>query len=149
MLVALLDQQPGFLGIARCPRCIIALASLHANQRPAAVELFAEQFKLQLAGPQACSRVSHRHPDAAIPDDDMAGAILSLRNKPLEAGVRQWMVFDMHAHAFDARVQARTLGHRPALQGSAQFQPEVVVQIACCMSLNHKTEGSARLAGTA
>ncbi len=105
LLVVGLDQEP------------LLLVALHvrAHQIPHAGELFALQFELELALAIGLGGVALWNPDTAIPDDHLPGAIVPVRDAPLEAGVIQRMVFDVHRQPPDLGVQARPLGNRPAL----------------------------------
>ena len=47
-----------------------------------------------------------------------------------EAAVLERMVLDLHREPLVRRIEARPLGHRPALQHAVELQPEVVVQMA-------------------
>jgi len=88
---------------------------VRAHQIPHAGELFALQFELELALAIGLGGVALWNPDTAIPDDHLPGAIVPVRDAPLEAGVIQRMVFDVHRQPPDLGVQARPLGNRPAL----------------------------------
>ena len=113
---------------------------MHAHQRPAALEFFAMQFKLELSAFEARDGVTHRRPQAAVPDDDIACSVLFGWNLAFKVGVGKRMVFHMHAHALDSRVETGPLGNSPTFQRALQFQPEVIVQIACCMLLDDKCQ---------
>ena len=122
-VVAVLDQQPGGFRFAG--------ARLHAHQRPQAGELGAVQAELQLALGQAGARRGYAAgglPAAAVPDDDAPAAVLPGRNLALEVVVVDRVVFDLHRQPLVARVQARALGHGPAVHGAVQLQPQVVMQ---------------------
>src|SRR5690606_686502 len=117
-IVALLDQQPLLL--------VAAAGQAGPHQRPIACQLLADQGELELARRIARRRVALRLPDALIPDDHVSGTVAALGDAALEAGVIQRVIFDVHGQALVARVQARTLGYRPALQRAVQLQTEVV-----------------------
>src|SRR4030095_9968131 len=139
-VVALLDQQPRLLALVGVP--------VHAPQGPAALQLLAVEAELQLAGPVTRLRVADRFPGAAVPDDDVAGAVLARGNRALAPRVIERMVLDVHRHPLVGRVEARALGHRPALQRALELEPEVVVQTAGGVLLDHERErwADARLA---
>src|SRR5690606_39286748 len=48
------------------------------------------------------------------------------------------MVLDLHRHALDRRIQARTLGHGPAAQHVADLEAEIVVAAAGVVQLDHE-----------
>src|SRR5690606_40392684 len=75
--VPLLDQQP------------VLLAALRLHEGPAAEQLVATQLEEQLALLEALVRILDRHPDAAIPYDHLAGAVVALRDHALEVGDRK------------------------------------------------------------
>ncbi|ALL69057.1 hypothetical protein K788_00023980 [Paraburkholderia caribensis MBA4] len=88
------------------------------------------EAKHQLASAHARLRVTDGLPCAAVPHDDAAGAVLLLRNRPLELRILDGMVFHVDGHAFFLRVIARALGYGPRQQHAFMLQPEVVVQPA-------------------
>src|SRR5690606_9773958 len=104
--------------------------------------LFALQAELELAALVGRSGIAVGLPDAAVPDDHIARAVLPGRNAALEAAVVQWMVFHMHGQALVAGIQARTLGHCPALQGAVQLPWEVVAQAPGSVLLDNATPGA-------
>ena len=127
--VFFLDQQPG--------RLFFSLA-LHADQHPFALQFVTCKAELQIAVPVTGARVAHRFPRAAVPDDDLAGAILLGGDFAFEDVVGHRMVFYLDRHALDLRIQARAFGNRPALHGALEFEPEVVMQVAGPVFLNHE-----------
>src|SRR5690606_33125720 len=128
---------------------VSAARQVGAHQGPVAGELLALQAELELAAPVALVRIAVGLPDAAIPDDHIARAVLPGRNGALEAGVVQRMGFHVHGQALVLGVQAWALGHRPALQGAVQFQAEVVVQTAGVVLLDDETQGATLAAALA
>ena len=69
-------------------------------------------------------------PRAAVPEHDGAAAVLALGDDAFEAAVLERVVLDLHREALVRRVEARPLGHGPALQDAVELQAEVVVQAA-------------------
>ena len=128
-LVLLLEQKPRVLPIT-------GLANAH--QLPQAGQLFAVQPKDELALLHALARVADRFPRAAIPDDDVAGAVLLRRDRAFERTVRDRMVLDMDRHALFGGVVARSLRHRPRPQHAVELEPEVVVQPGGRVLLDHE-----------
>ena len=118
---------------------------MHANQRPVALQLFAVQFELELAGAIAFARVAERLPGAAVPHDDGARAVLLGRDHAFEFAVLQRVVLDMDGHSLVVWIEARSLRHSPAFQRTVELEPEVIVQPARGMLLDHIAERAAGL----
>ncbi|MNP00467.1 hypothetical protein D3C76_922580 [compost metagenome] len=76
-----------------------------AKQIPGAVEFFALQAKAQLAFGVGLAGVAFGFPDAAVPDDDVACAVVAFGNVAFEIGVVQGVIFDMHGQAAHFGVQ--------------------------------------------
>src|SRR6185312_14231022 len=120
LLVALLDEEPRLLALV--------LVAVHAHQRPAPVELLAVELELELAFTVALARIAEGQPFAAVPNDHGASAVLPGRDHALEARVGERMVLHVHRHAPHVRIEARALGHRPALERAVELEAEVVMQ---------------------
>src|SRR3546814_10582581 len=75
-------------------------------------------------------------PRAAIPEHHRAAAILALRDDAFEIAIAERVVLGMDREAPVRRVQARALGHGPALQHAVELEAEVVVQPACGVLLD-------------
>ena len=127
--IALLDEQP---------RLLFFVVLLDPHQHPAAVQLVAVQVELEVALAQALVRIAHRTPEALVPDDDLARAVLLRGDGAFEAGIRQRVILDVDRHALFLRIEARALGHGPAHQRAVEFEPEVVVQPARPVLLHHE-----------
>src|SRR6185295_16285974 len=87
LVVLLLDEQP--LLAVGVPR------SSHADERPAAAQLLAEELELQLARAVRLEGIAVGLPRAAVPEDDRAAAVLALRDDPLERSVLDRVVLDV------------------------------------------------------
>src|SRR5687768_9485580 len=98
----------------------------------------AAQFKLQLTVAITLVRVLERNPRSPVPDDDFARAILSGRDLAFKTVVGNRMVFNVNRHAFVIRIEARSFRHGPALHGSVEFKPEVVMQTGGPVLLDNK-----------
>ena len=96
-LVALLDQQPRLLALVT--------SAAHPYQRPTALQFFALQLELQLALTIAFAWISIRNPNAAIPHDDGARAVLPRRDHAFKGCIGERVIFDMHRHALVGRIQ--------------------------------------------
>src|SRR5690606_19966784 len=116
LAIAVLDQQPGGL--------FLGFAALHAYQGPAPAQLGAVQVELQVPVAVTLAGVAYRHPDALVPYDDLARAILALGDFPLELVVGNGVVFYLDGHALDRWIETGALGHRPAFHRAIEFQPE-------------------------
>ncbi len=135
VVVVLLDQQPCLVtGLAAIT------AAVCPDQVPASLELFAVELELEMAPFVPVLRIADRLPRAAIPDDDGARAVLMRRNDALEGAVLQRMVFDVHREPLLVRVEAWALGDRPAQQHAIELQPEVVMELARRVFLDHEGE---------
>ncbi len=134
LVVALLDQQPILAPL-------IGGLSSHAYQRPFAVQLFA--FQLEFEGTLAVCRVGvgvRGDPGAAIPQQHRAAAVFALRNNSLELTVIERVVLDMDRQSLFSRIEARPLGHRPALQDAVELEAEIIMEPARRMLLDDKAE---------
>jgi hypothetical protein len=68
--------------------------------------------------------------DAAIPDDDFAGAILLRRDHAFERGIVVWVVFGLRGKALLAAFERRSFRHGPGQQHAVAFEAKVVMQLA-------------------
>ena len=123
-----------------------------AHQVKTAIQPLAVQHEGQLALPHASVRVVERLPCAAVPRLDGPGAVLSIRNGALEAGVVDRVVFHVRCDVLNRRIERRSLAHRPTPQHAAVLQPEVPVQAGAMrlVLLHHehrRVVGGAGLAG--
>jgi hypothetical protein len=131
VIVFLLDQQPW--------RLLFATA-LHPHERPAAMHLVPVQRELDAALGKACARVFQRLPGTLVPDDHLAGAVLLGRNRAFEVRVRDRVVLDLHGHPLVVRVVAGAFRHGPAFHRAVELEPEIVVQAAGPVLLDHEGE---------
>jgi hypothetical protein len=111
---------------------------------PSPRELVAAELELEVALAQPGVRVADRLPAPAVPDDDAAGSVLALRNRTLEFGVLERMVLRLDRHPLVGGTQARSLGDRPALEDAVQLEPEVIVETARGVLLDHVAQLGAR-----
>ena len=77
------------------------------------MKFFAVQAKFQVARAKRQPRVAEWLPRPAIPNDDLACAVLLIGNFALERRVRNRVIFDGNGHAFVFRIKARPFRHRP------------------------------------
>src|SRR5206468_6850761 len=73
-----------------------------------------------------------------VPQHDRAAAIFALRDRPLEGAIVERMVLGTHGKAVFARIEARALGHRPALEHAVELQPKVPVKPGGVVLLDDK-----------
>src|SRR5205814_3544308 len=101
-------------------------ANLH--EAPPAVQLLALERERESAFLHAGARVVDRLPGPVVPHDDAAPAVLAFRNHAFEVRVLDGMVLGLHREALLARIEARALRHRPALERPVELETEVVMQ---------------------
>src|SRR5258708_26973488 len=133
--IAFLDQEPSLL-----TRFAAVLAAVCSHQRPAALELIAVEPELEMSLFVACDRISAGNPRPAIPHHHRAGPVLVGRDDALEAAVFERMVFDVDREPLVLRIETRALGYRPAQQHAAELEPEVVMQAARSVLLDHERQ---------
>ncbi len=75
---------------------------------------------------------------AAIPDLDAAGAVVPGRDLALEGRVRERVVLDVDGEVLRAGLERHALRDRPAGERAVSLEPEVVVEPASIMALNHE-----------
>src|SRR2546421_39839 len=91
--------------------------------------------------------------DLELPAFARAGAVLALRDIPLEGRVVERVVLDVNGEMLLAWLERHALRHRPARERSVAFEPEVVVEPARVVTLDHEdrilrlTFAGKRLAG--
>src|SRR5215475_12027479 len=130
--VRFLDEQPALvIPVFRAP-C--------AYQRPAAVELLAFEFELEMPLLVGLPSIRLRRPGSAIPDHDRPGAVFLGRDDPLELTILERMILNVHRQALVVGIEARALRHRPAQQYAIEFETEVVVHTPRGVLLNDEAE---------
>ena len=100
--VVLLDQQP-----------VIVRATLRLHQRPAAPELVSLEVEEQLALLHSFGGVLDRSPKPPIPHDRRPRTVAAFRDHPLEVGVFQRMVLNVHGQPLVRLAGRGPLRHRP------------------------------------
>ena len=147
-VVALVDEQPLLAAVLvvasrpprgpRAPRPLVrTIVNRPRSFSPASVNLSSPS---STAAP-AVGRLRLGGPGAPVPDDDVAAAVLALRDHALEVEVLDRVVFHVHGHAPGARVERRTLGHGPRDEDAVDLQPEVVVQPGRAVALDDEPPG--------
>src|SRR5262249_24102742 len=77
-------------------------------------------------------------PAPGAPHPPRPPAVLALGNGALEAAVFERMILHLHGEALVGGVEARALGHRPALERAVELEPEIVMEMAGCVLLDHE-----------
>ncbi|MNO66020.1 hypothetical protein D3C76_567990 [compost metagenome] len=114
-----------------------------ADQVPAARELLPFQAKLQMPAGHSLVRIADGYPVPLVPDDDIAGAVVTRRYIALEFRVVQRVILHLDGKTFHRRIEAGSLGHGPALEHAVQLQAEVIVQVAGVMLLDDERQAAA------
>jgi hypothetical protein len=137
--VTVLQQQP-LVAFRR--------TSLDPHQGPLPEHLLSEELERQLSPFQGLDRVIaglDEFPGALVPDDDVSGTIVPLRDHPLEGGVVVGMVLRHHGQPFVCRVIRRPPRYRPRFQNAFHLEAEVVVELRGVVLLDDKDRLLARL----
>ena len=126
VVVVLVQQEP------------VPVASAAVDEDEATGQLLAAQVDVEIAGVDGGLRVVAlgEGPGAPVPDDDVAAAVLTGRDHPLEVEVVQRVVLDVHGEAPSVRVDRRSLGHRPADEDTVDLEAQVVVEPAGPVTLD-------------
>ena len=119
-LIVLFDEQPVV--------AFLAGPAMHADQVPAAVQLFALKGECEVALCQAFVRIAFRLPMATVPDHHRAAAIFALRNRAFEFVVGYRMILNLDCQPLFAGHKARPARHRPAFHHAVEFETQIVVQ---------------------
>src|SRR5207249_3688712 len=75
---------------------------------------------------------------SAVPQHHRAPAVLSLGNDTLELRIVDGVIFNFHRQMFFTLLPGKPFRHRPGFQNSFHLQPEIVMQAAGIVLLNHK-----------
>ena len=134
VVVALVEQQP--LGLAAAVPTTLA----HEDEAPS--QLLGVDVEVQRAVGELPTGVGTVGwlPRAAVPDDDVAAAVLARRDHALEVGVLDGVVLDLHGQPARSGIQGRPLRHGPAEEGPVELQAQVVVQAGGAVALDHEPE---------
>src|SRR5579862_327525 len=135
ILIALLDEEPVLLLAA-------AVLQMRADERICAPHLEAVHLDVEFAFAHALGRVAIRRIDdlvhAAIPQDDLAGAVVVFGNYAFEVAVVDWMVLDMNREALFFGIERWPFRHRPRTQHALHREAEVIVEACRGMLLDAK-----------
>ena len=131
------------------PLLLAAAVLVAPDQHETTVQLLAEQVDVELAVGDGLDRIVgvHRFVGAPVPDDHVAAAVLARGDDTLEVEVLDRVVLDVHTEPPDLRVERRPLRDRPAHEHAVHLEPEVVVQRAGTMPLDHEATVPGRFLG--
>src|SRR5687767_10560467 len=136
----MLDQQPG-----RLPSGAAAPPTAGANEHPAPFHALPVKDDLEIPFLEA---LAHRVlafsllglVGAAIPEHHGAAAVLPLRDCALEGVVLEGMILHLHREPLHGGIRGRSLRYRPTLHHAVQLEPEIEMQAAGGVLLNHKIQ---------
>ena len=111
-------------------------AELRRHERPESLEPLAVQVHRQ----PAVALLLDELVGAAIPDLDLARAVLARRDLALERAVVERMILDVHREHALAGLERQPLRHSPAREHAVPFEAEVVVEAPRGMALNDKSQ---------
>src|SRR5690606_11613652 len=129
-LVVAFDEQPVLTLLPRL--------TPHPHQMPSPGELLAVELEVQMAFGIALMRIPDGSPTPPVPKDDRTAAVLALGDRALEVAILERMVFGVDGKPLFAGNETWSLGHRPALEDTVEFQPEVIVKPPRRVLLHHE-----------
>src|SRR2546429_3830073 len=134
VFVGLLQEEP------------VPVLAAHPGQGPSPLQLVAEQLELELAARDllAGRLWFQKLEPAGVPHDRRPGPIAALGNDAFEVGVLDGMVFDVHGQTLLVRAHRGPLGHGPALQHAVDLQPQIVVEPARRVLVDHEPAAAGR-----
>ena len=94
------------------------------------------ELEEELALLHALLEIGEGSPAAHVPDDDLAGPVVPVRDHALEVGVLDGVVLDLDREALVGGVGGGALRNRPGLQDAGPLQAEIPVQPGGRMFLN-------------
>ena len=120
------------------PFLLCGFAAADFDQHKTSSQFVAVQNKFEFAAIDLLLRrlIAFCFEGAVVPDDYVAGAIISLGYFTLELGVLERVIFSLNSEAFIARIHRRAFGDGPGLHHAIHFQPEIVMQAPRVMLLN-------------
>ena len=109
-----------------------------STNRP--VELLAVKVEVQITGLDCGDRVVAvcKLPRSPVPDDDVARAVLGVRDHAFEVEVLERVVFDVHGHPLHVGIERRSFWNRPTDENPIELESQVVVKPARSMALHHE-----------
>src|SRR5216683_4135991 len=128
--VFVFDQQP----------FILAGAASQSHQYEASIQFLAVQAKLQFAPLDLFGRAgaSFGFISPLVPNNDLAGSVISRRNRSLKFAVFEWVIFHLDGQALVGWIERRPLRNGPGFQNSANLQAQIVVKPRGGVFLNDK-----------
>src|SRR5262249_41914126 len=132
---AVLYEQPV---VTTTVRTVVA----HADQHPTAVQALPFELEPESPLPQHIERstLAFRLPETPIPQLHRAATVLPLGDGALEVSIIEWVVLDLDREAFHLRVEGRCPGDRPGLEHSIELEPQVIMQTAGGVLLDHEAQ---------
>ena len=137
--------RPSCAGAATAPWLALVLVPVGADEDEAPGQLLALEVEVELALVDGGGRVgvvrAGRLPRPPVPHDHVAPAVGALGDDALEVEVLDGVVLHVDGQPAGLGVERRPLGHGPAGQHPLDLQPEVVVQPAGPVPLDHVPPG--------
>src|SRR5579871_3928200 len=128
-----LDEEP-WLGLLPAPRP-------HADQMPFAFEARTFELKREMPFGEPLVGIAFRNPTAVIPHNHRAAAVLAFGDVALEVEVLDRVVLGAHREPLLAEREAWAARDCPALEDAVKLEPQVVVEPARGVFLNHEGAG--------
>ena len=127
------------------PLVLLVAAAAPLDQDELALELLPVDIGVQLAAGHGRDRVVGLVglPRAGVPHDDVAAAVLAVRDDALEVDVLDRVILDVDRQAPCLRVERRAVGHSPARQHPVHLEAQVVVPAAGAVPLHDEPQGLA------
>ena len=113
---------------------LLVAVEVRRHERPDALEPLAVEPDREAAVPLLLEQLV----GAAVPDLDRAGAVLARRDLALEVAVVERVVLDVHGEVPLAGLERHALRHGPARERAVPLEPEVVVEPAGVVALDHE-----------
>ena len=125
--VVALDEEPVL--------AVGVLLAAHPHQRPGTFELVAVEHEVELAGVEFGAFVGA--PLAAIPQHHSTAAVLAFGDDAFEVAVFERVILDLDGQVLFSDYETGALRYRPTLEDAVEFEPEVVMQRARRVLLDH------------
>src|SRR5262249_11662042 len=115
------------------------------------LQLLAVEDEVKMAFPPLLMDLSggDRVVGPSVPDDAVAGAILSVGDAALEVSVLEWVVLGLDRESLLRRVVARALRAGPAREDAVDLEPQVVVEPGRIVLVHHEPKSAGGCGGDA
>src|SRR4051812_40136483 len=100
--IAMLDQEP----VIAVAAAVLPVMS-HPHQNPASLQFFTRKCEVQISfmeRPFGIPTVFGR-PEASVPEQDGTAPVFTLRDRPFEVPVVEWVILDLHCQPAVARIE--------------------------------------------